>query len=180
MVYCFHGFSNLPFPVCVDPPLPSLISAVVSLHPPCCSFLIISRAVLSVFVLFCFDQSALDLTGYGGRVVLGSWYGGGASQLNLGMAFHRSHLTIQTSQVCTCLSNIATLSMHVREIYVQKKYVRSMILNNFPGAAIQPTGSSLRTVFVGVFVAASGGGGVGYSVLRFQSPSRFSVRRIHD
>ena len=46
-----------------------------------------------------FDQSALDLTGYGGRVVLGSWYGGGAAQLNLGMAFHRSHLTIQTSQV---------------------------------------------------------------------------------
>ncbi|CBJ25487.1 conserved unknown protein [Ectocarpus siliculosus] len=44
-------------------------------------------------------QSALDLTGYGGRVVLGSWYGGGAAQLNLGMAFHRSHLTIQTSQV---------------------------------------------------------------------------------
>lgn len=43
-------------------------------------------------------QSALDLTGYGGRVVLGSWYGGGAAQLNLGMAFHRSHLTIQTSQ----------------------------------------------------------------------------------
>ncbi|CAM9807365.1 unnamed protein product, partial [Hapterophycus canaliculatus] len=44
------------------------------------------------------QQSALDLTGYGGRVVLGSWYGGGAAQLNLGMAFHRSHLTIQTSQ----------------------------------------------------------------------------------
>lgn len=47
-------------------------------------------------------QSALDLTGYGGRVVLGSWYGGGAAQLNLGMAFHRSHLTIQTSQVRQC------------------------------------------------------------------------------
>lgn len=46
----------------------------------------------------CLWQSALDLTGYGGRVVLGSWYGGGAAKLNLGMAFHRSHFTIQTSQ----------------------------------------------------------------------------------
>ncbi|CAN0501851.1 unnamed protein product, partial [Laminaria digitata] len=43
-------------------------------------------------------KSALDLTGYGGRVVLGSWYGGGTAKLNLGMAFHRSHLTLQTSQ----------------------------------------------------------------------------------
>ncbi|CAN0190190.1 unnamed protein product, partial [Discosporangium mesarthrocarpum] len=45
------------------------------------------------------QQAALDLTGYGGRVVLGSWYGNSKAELSLGMAFHRSHLTIQTSQV---------------------------------------------------------------------------------
>ncbi|CAM9726206.1 unnamed protein product, partial [Choristocarpus tenellus] len=44
-------------------------------------------------------QAALDFTGYGGRVILGSWYGNTKAMLSLGMAFHRSHLTIQTSQV---------------------------------------------------------------------------------
>lgn len=98
---CFDGLSepsvvhrgNLPLSIL---PPPFLLSARFVGLPPLLLFLIFSRAVLSLCL---FDQSALDLTGYGGRVVLGSWYGGGAAQLNLGMAFHRSHLTIQTSQV---------------------------------------------------------------------------------
>jgi threonine dehydrogenase-like Zn-dependent dehydrogenase len=44
-------------------------------------------------------QAALDLTGRGGRVVLGSWYGSEAAALTLGLAFHRSHLSIKCSQV---------------------------------------------------------------------------------
>mmetsp|Transcript_46434 Transcript_46434/g.145308 ORF Transcript_46434/g.145308 Transcript_46434/m.145308 type:complete len:190 (-) Transcript_46434:35-604(-) len=47
-------------------------------------------------------QGALDATGYGGTVVLGSWYGGEPLKgLRLGMAFHRSHLDIRVSQVST-------------------------------------------------------------------------------
>jgi 2-desacetyl-2-hydroxyethyl bacteriochlorophyllide A dehydrogenase len=44
-------------------------------------------------------QTALDSTGYGGRVVVGSWYGARPAALSLGLQLHRSHLTIIMSQV---------------------------------------------------------------------------------
>lgn len=46
-------------------------------------------------------QTALDFTGYGGRVVVGSWYGNHEkpAALRLGLPFHRSHLRVQCSQV---------------------------------------------------------------------------------
>jgi threonine dehydrogenase-like Zn-dependent dehydrogenase len=47
-------------------------------------------------------QMAIDATRRGGRVIIGSWYGGGRHHvvpLQLGLAFHRSHITLRTSQV---------------------------------------------------------------------------------
>jgi threonine dehydrogenase-like Zn-dependent dehydrogenase len=44
-------------------------------------------------------QTALDLTGFGGRVVVGSWYGSRSAPLKLGLDFHRSHLRLIVSQV---------------------------------------------------------------------------------
>lgn len=44
-------------------------------------------------------QAALDMTGYGGRVLIGSWYGSKPASLTLGMEFHRSHLKLIVSQV---------------------------------------------------------------------------------
>ncbi|CAM9237441.1 unnamed protein product [Chrysoparadoxa australica] len=44
-------------------------------------------------------QTAIDCTGYGGRVVLGSWYGCKPAPLILGTVFHRSHLRLLVSQV---------------------------------------------------------------------------------
>jgi threonine dehydrogenase-like Zn-dependent dehydrogenase len=44
-------------------------------------------------------QSAIDHTADGGRIIVGSWYGTTNVQLLLGIEFHRSHKTIQTSQV---------------------------------------------------------------------------------
>ena len=44
-------------------------------------------------------QSAIDSTRPGGRVIVGSWYGNSDVTLKLGMDFHRSHITLQTSQV---------------------------------------------------------------------------------
>lgn len=46
-------------------------------------------------------QTALDYTGYGGRVVIGSWYANHEkpAALKFGLAFHRSHLRILVSQV---------------------------------------------------------------------------------
>lgn len=44
-------------------------------------------------------QGAIDHTGYGGKVVVGSWYGNQPAGLHLGLKFHRSHLRLVVSQV---------------------------------------------------------------------------------
>ncbi len=46
------------------------------------------------------DQ-AIAATGFGGRVVVGSWYGQKRAELNLGSYFHRSRLHLVSSQVST-------------------------------------------------------------------------------
>ena len=46
-------------------------------------------------------QSAIDHTANHGRIIVGSWYGNTDVALKLGIEFHRSHKTIQTSQVST-------------------------------------------------------------------------------
>ncbi|MCG6535177.1 MAG: zinc-binding alcohol dehydrogenase, partial [Syntrophales bacterium LBB04] len=46
------------------------------------------------------DQ-ALAITGYSGRVVIGSWYGSKRVSLDLGGAFHRSRIRLISSQVST-------------------------------------------------------------------------------
>jgi 2-desacetyl-2-hydroxyethyl bacteriochlorophyllide A dehydrogenase len=46
------------------------------------------------------DQ-AIAATGFGGRVVIGSWYGEKPAQLNLGGRFHRSRIRLISSQVST-------------------------------------------------------------------------------
>ncbi len=51
------------------------------------------------------NPSALDdaiaLTGFGGRIVVGSWYGEKRASLDLGGKFHRSRLQVISSQVST-------------------------------------------------------------------------------
>jgi 2-desacetyl-2-hydroxyethyl bacteriochlorophyllide A dehydrogenase len=42
---------------------------------------------------------ALEVTGFNGRVVIGSWYGRKEATLNLGGSFHRSHIRLISSQV---------------------------------------------------------------------------------
>jgi alcohol dehydrogenase len=44
-------------------------------------------------------DDALSVTGYAGRVVVGSWYGTKDVGLALGTDFHRSHVRVQVSQV---------------------------------------------------------------------------------
>jgi 2-desacetyl-2-hydroxyethyl bacteriochlorophyllide A dehydrogenase len=44
---------------------------------------------------------AIAVTGFGGRVVIGSWYGNKPVQLNLGGRFHRSRIRLISSQVST-------------------------------------------------------------------------------
>ncbi|WP_246985408.1 zinc-dependent alcohol dehydrogenase [Halorientalis marina] len=44
-------------------------------------------------------DEAIQVTGYAGRVVVGSWYGTKPVQLELGGKFHRSHVRVRSSQV---------------------------------------------------------------------------------
>ena len=43
--------------------------------------------------------TAVELTGFNGRVVIGSWYGQKSATLSLGEHFHRSHMQLISSQV---------------------------------------------------------------------------------
>lgn len=46
-------------------------------------------------------DTAIDLTGYAGRVVVGSWYGTKPAELSLDSRFHRSRIELVSSQVST-------------------------------------------------------------------------------
>ncbi|QLG49942.1 zinc-dependent alcohol dehydrogenase [Natrinema halophilum] len=46
-------------------------------------------------------DAAIDATGYGGRVVVGSWYGTETAELTLDGRFHRSRIRLISSQVST-------------------------------------------------------------------------------
>ncbi|MBN4075814.1 MAG: oxidoreductase [SAR86 cluster bacterium] len=44
---------------------------------------------------------AIELSGFAGRIIVGSWYGNKSASINLGGAFHRNRLKIISSQVST-------------------------------------------------------------------------------
>ena len=44
-------------------------------------------------------DDAIDVTGYAGRVIVGSWYGTKDVSLDLGESYHRSHIRVRASQV---------------------------------------------------------------------------------
>ena len=46
-------------------------------------------------------QQAIDITGFAGRIVIGSWYGDKTAPLHLGGDFHRSRIRLISSQVST-------------------------------------------------------------------------------
>lgn len=46
-------------------------------------------------------DDAIDVVGFDGRIVVGSWYGSKRSRLDLGGSFHRDRIEIRSSQVST-------------------------------------------------------------------------------
>jgi 2-desacetyl-2-hydroxyethyl bacteriochlorophyllide A dehydrogenase len=46
-------------------------------------------------------NQAIEVTGYSGRIILGSWYGTKKAEVFLGGDFHRKHINLVTSQVST-------------------------------------------------------------------------------
>ncbi|KAL9183753.1 hypothetical protein ACHAXT_004609 [Thalassiosira profunda] len=71
-------------------------------------------------------QSAIDHTANHGRVIVGSWYGDAEIALKLGLDFHRSHKTIQTSQVSTIPPALAGLWSKERRFDLAWELVRSI------------------------------------------------------
>ena len=53
-------------------------------------------------------NDALSLTGFGGRVVIGSWYGEKKASLDLGGTFHRSRIKLISSQVSTIAPRLSS------------------------------------------------------------------------
>lgn len=51
-------------------------------------------------------NSAIALTGFGGRVIIGSWYGTKTAPIDLGGRFHRSRIQLISSQVSTIASDL--------------------------------------------------------------------------
>lgn len=71
-------------------------------------------------------QSAIDNTSNNGRIIVGSWYGNADVALKLGIDFHRSHKTIQTSQVSTIPSTMTGLWNKNRRFALTWALVRSL------------------------------------------------------
>jgi threonine dehydrogenase-like Zn-dependent dehydrogenase len=71
-------------------------------------------------------QSAIDSTASGGRVIVGSWYGNAEVSLKLGMEFHRSHKTIQTSQVSELPASVLGLWDKKRRFGLAWELVRDL------------------------------------------------------
>lgn len=71
-------------------------------------------------------QSAIDSTSNGGRIIVGSWYGNTDVSLKLGMDFHRSHKTLQTSQVSEIPASLRGLWDKERRFQLTWQLVRQL------------------------------------------------------
>lgn len=84
---------NLGVKACLDPGVPDFKATAKSLLNP--------DADLSIELSGSPDalNDAIALTGYSGRIVIGSWYGRKPTHLDLGGDFHRSRIKLISSQV---------------------------------------------------------------------------------
>jgi len=87
-------------------------------------------------------QTAISLTRFSGRVVVGSWYGDKKVDLDLGSFFHRGRLTLISSQVSTIAPALSGRWQGARRIAMTWEFLRqvqpaSLITHRLPlsGAA---------------------------------------------
>jgi threonine dehydrogenase-like Zn-dependent dehydrogenase len=66
------------------------------------------------------DQ-ALDAIGFGGRIVIGSWYGAKRADIDLGGRFHRNRIRILSSQVSTIGPEFTGLWTKTRRLSLARK-----------------------------------------------------------
>lgn len=82
---------------------------------------------------------AIELTGFEGRIVIGSWYGQKRAPIDLGGKFHRSRLRLISSQVSTLAANFSARWSKARRLNVAWSMLRrlpfdQLITHRFPVA----------------------------------------------
>jgi 2-desacetyl-2-hydroxyethyl bacteriochlorophyllide A dehydrogenase len=71
-------------------------------------------------------DSAVSITGFEGRVVIGSWYGKNAVALHLGGRFHRSRIRLISSQVTTLAAGLSGRWNKARRFQVVWDQIRAI------------------------------------------------------
>ncbi len=82
------------------------------------------------------DQ-AIAVTGFNGRIIIGSWYGQKRADLNLGGRFHRSRIRLISSQVSTLAPELSGRWTKARRLDVARQMLREvkparLITHRFP------------------------------------------------
>ena len=80
---------------------------------------------------------AIDLTGFAGRIIIGSWYGRKSAEIDLGGRFHRSRIRLISSQVSTLTPGLLARWSKVRRLevawtMVERLPVCDLITHTFP------------------------------------------------
>ena len=104
-------------------------------------------------------DDAIDVTGYAGQVVVGSWYGEKDVSLDLGDAYHRSHIRVRSSQVsridpdhadrwdkdrrldvvCDWLADTDLSALHTHAFDIERAGEAYRLLDDRPDEAVQVT-----------------------------------------
>jgi 2-desacetyl-2-hydroxyethyl bacteriochlorophyllide A dehydrogenase len=71
-------------------------------------------------------QSAIDSTGFDGRIVAGSWYGSRPVTLDLGSRFHRQRIKLISSQVSSITPDLMSRWSHQRRSAITWKQVEKI------------------------------------------------------
>jgi 2-desacetyl-2-hydroxyethyl bacteriochlorophyllide A dehydrogenase len=76
-------------------------------------------------------DSAIALTGFNGRIVIGSWYGEKRAELNLGGTFHRSRIKLISSQVSSLMPEHSGRWSKARRLNVAWQMLRDIQPSKF-------------------------------------------------
>jgi 2-desacetyl-2-hydroxyethyl bacteriochlorophyllide A dehydrogenase len=71
-------------------------------------------------------NAAIQTTGFGGRIIIGSWYGTKKTRLDLGDHFHRNRIHLQSSQVSTIDPRFSSQWTKKRRINVASQMIQKI------------------------------------------------------
>lgn len=81
---------------------------------------------------------AVSLSGFGGRIIVGSWYGEKEAPIQLGGRFHRSRIQIKSSQVSTVAPEYRGRWTKERRLQVVKRHLEALTPSNLISKVYDP------------------------------------------